>query len=112
MPWPLMDSRKIACSGGRPTMVGRDGPYKSASKRPTRASPGAVAPNRLAKEKARLTATMDLPTPPLQEETAMMARTPARPAICLQLCKQGGKVKVSEVSIGSCKSRKAVKLEI
>ena len=44
-----------------------------------RAFPGVVAPIRLASEKARLTATMDFPTPPLQEETAMMVRTPERP---------------------------------
>lgn len=46
-------------------MVGKLGPYKSASKIPT------LWPY-YCKEKAKLTATVDFPTPPLQEETAIM----------------------------------------
>src|SRR6185503_3333169 len=48
-------------------MVGRDGPKMSASRRPTR-SPD------LAAATARLTATVDLPTPPLAEAMATIPR--------------------------------------
>lgn len=57
---------------GGETMVGRDGPYTSASRMPT------LAPI-WASVSARFTATVDLPTPPLQEETATTWRTRARP---------------------------------
>ena len=55
-------------------MVGRLGPYKSASKMPT------LKPSSL-KEKARLTDTVDFPTPPLQEDTAITFLTSSRPLI-------------------------------
>ena len=50
-------------------MVGREGPYTSASSRPTRAPSAARA-------SARFTAVVDLPTPPLPEATARMFFTP------------------------------------
>lgn len=53
-------------------IVGRLGPDTSASKMPT------LAPI-WASVYARFTATVDLPTPPLQEATATMWRTPRRP---------------------------------
>jgi len=53
-------------------MVGRLGPYKSASKMPT------LRPS-FYSENARLTETVDLPTPPLQLDTATILRTPAKP---------------------------------
>ena len=60
------------------TIVGRLGPYTSASKSPTPRAPI------WSSVKARLTATVDFPTPPLQEETAMTWRTrespPGRPS--------------------------------
>jgi len=53
-------------------MVGKLGPYTSASKMPT------LAPI-CARVNARLTAVVDLPTPPLQEDTAMMLATRLSP---------------------------------
>src|SRR5690606_520921 len=50
-----------------PSMVGMLGPYTSASSTPTRAPSAASA-------RARFTAVVDLPTPPLPEPTAMMLR--------------------------------------
>src|SRR3954471_15224501 len=52
-----------------PNMRGTLGPYTSASSSPT------VWPS-LASARARLTASVVLPTPPLPEPTAMMASTP------------------------------------
>src|SRR5713101_3148204 len=50
-------------------MIGTFGPYTSASIQPTRAPSNANAT-------ARFTATVDFPTPPLPDETAMMFLTP------------------------------------
>jgi hypothetical protein len=64
----------VAVDAGRasatPSIIGTFGPYTSASINPTR------APSR-ARLTARLTATVDLPTPPLPELTATMFRTPS-----------------------------------
>jgi hypothetical protein len=54
--------------------VGRLGPYKSASKIPT------FKPS-FCREKARFTATVDLPTPPLQLLTAKIFFTFYKPAV-------------------------------
>eukprot|EP00959_Pyramimonas_sp_CCMP1952_P236913 4951152-Pyramimonas_sp.AAC.1 len=62
---------RTVCSGE--IIVGRDGPYTSASKMPT------FAPI-IASEYAKFTDTVDFPTPPLQLDTAMMWRTPLSPA--------------------------------
>jgi len=51
--------------------VGIDGPYMSASSKPT------LSLNSLASATAKLTAVVDLPTPPFPEATAMMSPTPA-----------------------------------
>ena len=50
-------------------MVGMFGPYTSPSRMPT------FAPDRMSAQ-ARFTATVDLPTPPLPEETAIVFLTP------------------------------------
>ena len=54
-------------------MIGRLGPYTSASMSPTRCP-------RAASASARLTATVDFPTPPLVLATAMMRATPGSAA--------------------------------
>ena len=65
---PCWPSASPPCS--MPSMVGMFGPVMSASTRP------ASAPSR-ASATARLTATVDLPTPPLLEATAIRFLTPA-----------------------------------
>ncbi len=63
----------ISTTSGRapfnPIITGSEGPWISASMMPTRAFC-------LASESARFTVTVDLPTPPLPEATAMMFLTP------------------------------------
>lgn len=72
-PTPTLVSGSISRTGrSGDTMSGSEGPYTSASKMPT------LAPI-CASVYARLTAVVDLPTPPLQLDTAMMWRTPDSP---------------------------------
>jgi hypothetical protein len=59
--------------GRRPMRSGSDGPYTSASSKPTRRPHAAAAT-------ATFAATVLLPTPPLPEATATMCATPGRGA--------------------------------
>ena len=65
-----------------PNSLGIDGPNRSASRTPT-ASPSFASPT------ARLQATVDLPTPPLPEATAMMCLTPGSGSLG-RPCRRGG----------------------
>jgi len=65
----LSSLREAGRTSSQPNILGIEGPKMSASMRPTDAPP-------LARATARLTARVDLPTPPLPEATAMMFFTP------------------------------------
>ena len=65
-----------------PNSLGIDGPNKSASRTPT-LRPSFASPT------ARLQATVDLPTPPLPEATAMMCLTPGSGSLG-RPCRRGG----------------------
>ena len=68
--------------GAMPNSLGIDGPNRSASSTPT------LSPS-FAKPTARLQATVDLPTPPLPEATAMMCLTPGSGSLD-RPCRRGG----------------------
>src|SRR5699024_8725612 len=61
--------------GARPSIIGKLGPKISASNRPTRA-PSAASAN------AKLTVVVDLPTPPLPEDTSTTFFTLGKGRVC------------------------------